>query len=578
MQVKLINPEFKSDFGANLLKFRGIDDVEWYLSPQSPKYLENPELLCNIEEGSELFQKKILDPSNKNILVIVDSDNDGYTSAAIIYLYLKKIAPDKEVDYWLHQGKQHGLEDHIARLIEEQEDYSLVIIPDAGSNDYEFMIQTPTLPYLVLDHHLAEPPYAPNACIINNQLSANYENKDLTGAGVVWQFCRYIDMDSGTYYADDLIDLAAWGIIGDMGSLLDYENRYIIYHGLNNVKNFFFKALCDKQAYSMNNKVNPISVAFYIVPLTNAMIRIGTMEEKTRLFEAYIKGEEKIPSGKRGAKGTLEFRAVESARECTNARTHQNKAKDQMVEKLEQKIFKYDLLENKVLFVRLDDDDNFPPELVGLVAMQLSAKYKKPTLVGRLNAEGYDRGSIRGLNDSALTSLKDYLESTGMFEYVQGHDNAAGFSIRDEYLSDFHKRANEELKDIDFGENCFNVNFIVPANNVGLIEDITLDLDKYSQLWGQDNDEPLIYIQNLHIKQKDIQVIGKNANTLKIEKDGITYIKFFATVLIEDLVHTDSDLILNIVGKPNLNEWMGRYTPQIIIEDCEFRKDSILEF
>mgnify|MGYP003416379716 FL=1 len=34
--------------------------------------------------------------------------------------------------------------------------------------------------------------------------------------------------------------------------------------------------------------MNPISVAFYIVPLVNAMIRVGTMDEKRRLFEAFI--------------------------------------------------------------------------------------------------------------------------------------------------------------------------------------------------------------------------------------------------------------------------------------------------
>ena len=36
---------------------------------------------------------------------------------------------------------------------------------------------------------------------------------------------------------------------------------------------------------------------------------------------------------------------------------------------IEIKIHKYDLLENRILFVRLEDDDRFPSELNGLVAM-----------------------------------------------------------------------------------------------------------------------------------------------------------------------------------------------------------------
>lgn len=579
MQVKLVNPEFKDNFGRNILKYRGVEDIDWYMDPSTPKYLQEPTGLNNMDKGFHILINalKKIDVNHKKLLIIVDSDNDGFTSAAITYLYIKDLKTDVEIDYWLHEGKQHGLEDHIERLMDVQDEYELVIIPDAGSNDYQFMIQTPHLQYLVLDHHLAEPPFADNACIINNQLSENYKNKELTGAGVVWQFCRYCDSQLNLHFSKNYMDLAAWGIVGDMGSVLSLENRYIIYNGFNNIENFFFRALCEKQAYSMKNQVNPISVAFYIVPLTNAMIRVGTMEEKTRLFEAYIKGEEKIPSQKRGAKGTLEFRAVESARECTNARTHQNKAKDQMVEKLKQKIFKYDLLENKILFVRLDDDDDFPPELVGLVAMQLSAEYKKPTLVGRLNSEGYDRGSIRGLNDSALVSLKDYLESTGYFEYVQGHDNAAGFSIKDDYLSDFHKKANEDLKNIDFNENCYDVNFICDGSNTQLLTDLVIDLDNYSQVWGQNNNEVLIYVKNIHIKTSDIEIMGKNSNTLKFNYCGISYIKFFATDLIEEL-EDKGEIVINLVGKPNLNEWMGRYTPQIMIEDLEWKRDSILDF
>ena len=43
-----------------------------------------------------------------------------------------------------------------------------------------------------------------------------------------------------------------------------------------------------------------------------------------------------------------------------------------------------------------------------------------PTIIGRLNDEGYIRGSARGLSDSELTSFKDHLNSTGLFEYTAG--------------------------------------------------------------------------------------------------------------------------------------------------------------
>ena len=170
----------------------------------------------------------------------------------------------------------------------------------------------------------------------------------------------------------------------------------------------------------MGGEINPTTVAFYITPLINAMIRVGSQEEKERLYRAVVMGETLVPSGKRGAKGILEKLAIESARECTNAKSHQDRAKEKATEQLEYKIHKYDLLENKILFVKLDEDDNFPPELNGLIATQLSARYHKPTMIGRKGPDGMIKGSIRGLSQSTLTSFKDYLLDTSLLDYVQG--------------------------------------------------------------------------------------------------------------------------------------------------------------
>lgn len=566
MKYRLVNPELNSPYLENLLRERGVEDVKEYIKP-TQNYLNDPAKLDNIEKGAELYLNVI--KHNGNILIVVDSDCDGFTSATIIYQYTKKIAPEIKISYLLHEGKQHGLQDHIDTILDKGDSYDLIILPDSSSNDYKYheQLKDIRIPALVLDHHLTDVEISDNAVVINNQLSKNYPNKELTGAGVTYQFCRYIDNLLKVDYADYFMDLAAWGIIGDMGSVLEMENRYIIEKGLSNIHNFFFQTLIDKQSYSMNDKVNSTTVAFYIVPLINAMIRVGTMEEKERLFGAFIDGTKKVSSNKRGAKGTEELLAVESARECTNAKNRQNKIKDNAVDSLEAKIYKLGLIDNKVLFVRLDDDDDFPSELNGLVAMQLSAKFKKPTIVARLNEEGFIRGSARGLNESELSDFKTFLTDSGYFEYALGHANAFGCSINNKYLSDFHNYANDKLKDIDFGENVYDINFISSANNKEL-EKIVNDLGSYPQLWGQHNPEPLIYIKDINLTPNDIQIIGKNKDTVKFEKFGITYIQFHAKQLIEDLSNLN-DIKMEIVGKANINEWMGRITPQVFIEGYE---------
>lgn len=586
MKYKLVNENFKENYGENILKARGIKDVNHFMAADVME-IANPNLLENIDKGAKLLMDVL--NSNGRILIVVDSDCDGYTSAAIIHKYIKQFYPKTEVDYILHEGKQHGLEDHIDKLLEDGISYNLIILPDSSSNDikYHEQLKDINVPCLVLDHHIADVEISDNAIVVNNQLSPLYENKELTGAGVTWQFCRYLDQLNGTRYAELLVDLAALGIIGDMGSMLSIENRAIVNLGIHYpTENSFFMALYEKQSYSItgkvmpddkefNTKLNPITVAFYIVPLINSMVRAGTMEEKQRMYEALIDGERMVLSNKRGAKGAMERLCVESARECTNTKTRQNKIKETQVERLEARIFKNDLLANKVLVVELNETDDFPTELNGLVCMQLSAKYKRPTIVARVNNEGFLRGSARGLNNSELTSFKNYLESTGLFEYCSGHDNALGASIKIDSLNTFIERSNEDLKDYNFGEDVYDVNLVRVAADKD-IETIIYDLENYYPLWGQNCNQPLIYIKDINLTINDISIIGKNNDTVKFMKNGITYIKFFAKDMIKELAELE-EIKIEVIGKTSVNSWMGRTSPQIMIESYEI-KDGRFEF
>lgn len=578
MKVKLANENFTSNYLKNLLAARGVTDIEEFLDP-SIRELNSPELFDNITEGAKLLTET-LQIANSKILIVVDCDVDGFTSAAIIYQYIKLIEPHQDIDFILHEHKQHGLQDHYQKLLDKDFAYNLIILPDSSSNDYEYheMLGAHGSKFLILDHHEIDEgqKISKYACIINNQLSSRYPNKELTGAGVTWQFCRYYGtLINGDKYYADLIDLAALGICGDMGSVLNLENRFIMKNGFDNIQNYFFKSAIDKQSYSMGGVVNPTTVAFYIVPMMNALIRVGSMDEKERLFLGLIDGHCLVPCHKRGAAGTTEEVAIESLRECTNAKAKQNRIVDQMVGKLEQNIFKHDLLNNKILFIRLEDDDDFPAEINGLLAMKLAARFKHPTIVARLNDEGYDRGSIRNVADCELADLKAFLNESGYFEYVQGHANAAGASILDSNLRPFHEYANEKLEAIDFNEGAYDVNFIRKADDND-IPQLIIELAEYPEVWGQKNPEALIFITDLFVDPSDIRIMGANKDTLKITHNGVAYMKFHATDMIERL-NKCNEIKINLVGRANLNEWQGTITPQIFIENYEVI-DNLLEF
>ena len=580
MKVNLINENFQKDYLQNLLATRGVTDINKFLDPPID-CLQDPKWLWDIETGAQ-WLNQVLKKEDSCILLVVDCDVDGFTSSAIIYNYIKQIKPNQKIEYILHEGKQHGLEDHMDFILNCNRTFDLIILPDSSSNDYEKHELLGTQGHvccLVLDHHEIDEDtkLSDFACIINNQLSPTYENKNLTGAGVTWQFCRYHEQQTfgNTNITDNLIDLAALGVCGDMGSVLQLENRYIMKHGFENIQNYFFACAVDRQSYSMGGAINPITVAFYIVPMMNAMIRIGTMPEKIRLFEALIDGHRMIPSQKRGAKGTLEQLAIESIRECINAKAKQDRITDQMVDKLEQQIYKYDLLENKILFVRLDFNSDYPSEVVGLCAMKLAARFKRPTIVARLNLEGYDRGSIRNVSNCELKDLKGFLNDSGFFEYVQGHANAAGCSIKNDNLKAFHEYANEVLKDINFSENSYDINFERTMADTDL-PDLVYALGAHPELWGQQNPEPLIFVHDILVNSSDIRIMGANKDTIKIEKGGVGFMKFHAKDMIAQLEKCN-EIKLNIVGRANINEWQGTISPQIFIENYEVI-DNLLEF
>lgn len=148
------------------------------------------------------------------------------------------------------------------------------------------------------------------------------------------------------------------------------------------------------------------------------------------------------------------------------------------------------------------------------------------------------------------------------------HANAAGASFRKKDLEALNSYANEELKSADFGESYYDVNFIRSAADED-VKDLIFDLSKYPEVWGSKNPEDKVCIKDINITQNDVQVIGARQDTLKIEKFGVVYIKFFAKDLIKELQSYGDELKLNIVGHTNINTWGGRQTPQLFIDACE---------
>lgn len=552
-----------------------------YFSPKKDN-LEDFALLDNIMAGAECLEKHIKNKSR--IYLVVDSDIDGFTSSAILYNYLMENFKDINIEYHIPDGKEHGL-DTIMPLLEHEQKYDLIILPDSSSNDYECHKKLNEMGYeiLILDHHEAEK-YSENAIVINNQLSKNYPNKSLSGVGVVYKFLQLLDERNGFDSADSFLDMVAVGECGDMMDLNTLENRFISDYGFSHLKNEGLRQLIKLQGYSIfgvkleeitdsfldNASITPINAAFYIAPLVNALIRVGSSKEKELLFQSFIKGKDIVPSTKRGHKGETETIAEQSARNCYNARNRQNKEKEKALELLDIQISNDCLDDNKILILNADDID-VSNTLTGLCAMGVAAKYKKPVLLGRVNKEGYLKGSMRGRGESELKDFRSFLLSSGYMDYVEGHNNAAGFAIKESDVSKLYDYANKELANINFNEGFYEADFIVNGN-CSYLNEMIFDLWKGKNIYGQNCPEPIIITQNLTIRPDNIKIIGAYKDTVKITFNNTTFMKFKAKELIEQLQNYPGGFIATIVGRPSVNSWNGTETPQILIEDIEINQ------
>lgn len=505
-----------------------------------------------------------------------------------MFNYLKNVVSPRlgkeiNIEYHIPENKSHGLEAVIDDLTAAApaRKYDLVILPDSSSNDYDYHHQLKELGYdiLVIDHHEASR-YSEDAVVINNQLSENYPNKALSGVGVVYKFWEYWEAQEGwdDRPIGDYVDVVALGEVSDMVNMNTLENRYICKYGLSHIKNEFFQDLIDKQSFSLGSgPLTQIGVAFYITPLINALIRMGSTSEKEKLFLSFITPNVRIPSTKRGhAAGDTESYSEQTIRNCVNAKSHQDREKEKALELLSIQISDNCLDDNKILILNADDL-NVSTTLTGLCAMAVAAAYKKPVILGRMSADGYLRGSMRGREESELKDFKAFLEDSRLTDYVEGHANASGVSIKSSNISKLYEYANEHLANINFNEGFYEADFVVNGN-CSYLAKLIAELDEGKDIFGQGCKEPVIIIENIPLKQKDIQVIGQRKDTLKFVFNGITYIKFRASELIEQLKESGSDLLITIAGRGNINTWMGHSTPQVLIDEIEIKETNDDDF
>lgn len=219
MNVEILMPNVNpKSFIDDYLQKMGIEYPQSYMNV-TRCHLEEPSRYANIDEATKRLKMAI--DGKQNVGIIQDCDVDGLCSAVIAYQFLSSMMDEKPIVFF-HSGKQHGINDLMAEILNANLD--LLIVPDAGMNDVNACreLRANGVDVIIADHHEIE--NENQFAIVVNCMQGD-TNHAASGTTVM---SKIVDRYSERYLGCrrfNFEDLVALSLLSDSRSMLSIENR-----------------------------------------------------------------------------------------------------------------------------------------------------------------------------------------------------------------------------------------------------------------------------------------------------------------------------------------------------------------
>lgn len=550
MEIKELYKNINDINISSYLKLNGVKDIEEYIKPTG-KYSENVYDYENMENGVNVF-KEIFE-KNGSVYILCDSgDADGILSASSMYRYMKKINPNWDIIILMHKGKQRGLGDE--ELFEEckKNVRDLLIIPDSGTNDKEQIKVLTELgtKVIVLDHHNLTTP-TEDGVLINCKMGD--VDKEGSGAMVTHHFCHALDLEFGTKYSMDIVDLASLSIISDGCDIRSMQNRTYLYYGimggLPRIKNKFLRLLVDKLLKEVYTQKD---LSFTLVPKINSISRGDDQILKKEMVDAFS-----------GIYDNDEKKLNDILKRMKKAHNNQ---KDTITDFIKNNADKIDKSNDIIIYI----SDEVPRTYSGLVAGRIKSSCdNKPTIIAHnYKKNDYCIGSLR-----SDVPLQKILNESEYVEWCIGHDCQAGIKFKKENKDNIIKYINSLGLSYSGTEQVLaSLSYnSIPNKLYGLFE-------PYKKLFDLNNiDIPKYHIKRFTIYNTDITC--KNG-VLRFKKDNVTFIRFFSWQETKDKFYMEDKkckLSIELIVELEINRYTSNYgktyvTNQAVISEFECKK------
>ena len=560
---------------ARLIRNRdvvGDKNIELYLHGTIAD-LHDGMLMKDMDIAVDIVLEKIRE--HKKIRIIGDYDIDGINATYILLEGLKYLGADVDIDIPDRMKDGYGLNQQLVdRAFDE--DVDTIITCDNGIAAAKEIAYGKALgmTVIVTDHH--EVPYEEldgekrfilppaDAVIDPKREECEYPFKGLCGAAVAYKLIEAVFNATGNDVddVDYLMENVAIATVGDVMDLVD-ENRIFVKQGLEmlkRTKNLGLKALIECTGVDVSH-LSAYHIGFVIGPCLNASGRLDTAKRALELLSARTRKDADILAG--------DLKALNDNRKDMTI---------QAVKDAVEMIETTSLKDDKVLVVYLPDCHE---SLAGIVAGRIREKYYKPTFV-LTKAEDGVKGSGRSIETyhmyEALNQCKNLLTKFG------GHKLAAGLSLEEENVDIFRKMLNEcALLTEDDLTAKISIDMQLPLQYVNeyLVEDLEL-----LEPFGKGNTKPIFVEKNIEVLRAT--KLGKNQNVLKMQvmdEQGVSMdamyfgdIESFENYLIQKYGQSSvagmwkgqkTGIKLAFTYYPSINEYMGRKTVQIVIQNYQ---------
>lgn len=555
-----------------------IDEQRMFLD-NSLENLHNPSLMKDMDKAIDIIKLKI--EEGKHIRVIGDYDIDGICSTYILVKGLQGVGafvsydiPDRILD-------GYGINENLIKKAYD-EGVDTIVTCDNGiaAIDQIKYAKDLGMTVIVTDHH--EVPYVRDevtgeiiykrvqgdAVVNPKQPDCDYPFKLLCGGAIAYKVigCLYekLNVENKKEKIEYFIEYAAIATIGDVVDLVG-ENRIIAANGLERLKttpNIGLDKLMDMCGIN-RERLSSYHIGFVVGPCLNATGRLESAKKGIELLmcEDFYEAE-KLAGELIELNGTRKAMTEEGVKEaiamCEN------------------------MADSKVLVVYLP---RIHESIAGIIAGRVREHFNKPVFVVTNSADENEESLIKGSGRSipgynmfeALIECDEYLLKYG------GHEMAAGLSLDKEKIKDFAKALNDKCKltEEDFVRKVW---IDVPMPLAYATEELINQLSLLEP-FGKGNEKPVFATKN--VKVKSLKVMGANQNMCKLSVlddsgkvvDALVFSsiypafmeflndKFGEEQIRKAKMNIPNDIILSIIYYPDINEYNGRRSVQIIVNN-----------